>query len=56
MSEDAFAQFIAPESAWIHDALKVLDDVFGIADVDADVDDNGKLVVTVTADPDVVAA
>lgn len=56
MSDAAFAKFIAPESAWIHDALKVLDDVFGIADVDATVDDEDKLVVTVTADPDVVAA
>lgn len=50
MSEAAFEKFIAPESAWIHDAIAVVEEVFGIQKVDADVDD-GELVVTVTCDP-----
>lgn len=51
MSEATFEKFIAPESAWIHDAIAVVEEVFGVQDVDADVDKDGELVVTVTCDP-----
>lgn len=50
-SASAFDQFISPENAWIHEGLATLDAVFGVSDVDVDTDENGTLVVTVTADP-----
>lgn len=51
MSDAAFAQFVAPESEWIHDAIAVAEKVFGVADVDVDTDEENHLVVTVTCDP-----
>lgn len=56
MPENAFEEFVSADCAWMHDALAILDDVFGISDVDVDTDESGELVVTATADPDPVAA
>lgn len=47
----AFDLFISPENAWIHEGLATLDAVFGVSDVDIATNENGTLVVTVTADP-----
>ena len=51
MSDTAFAQLVVPENAWIHDALAIAEDIFGVSDIDVDTDEDGTLVVTVTADP-----
>ncbi len=48
---DAFDKFIAPKNAWMHDAISLFETMFGVSDVDVDTDENGTLVVTVTADP-----
>lgn len=56
MPDNAFEEFVSADCAWMHDALAILDDVFGISGVDAGVDEDGRLVVTATADPDPVAA
>ena len=50
MPEDAFAQFMAPENAWMHEAIQAVEQVFGISAVDANLDEQGKLTVTVTPD------
>lgn len=51
MTQEAFDQFVSPNNAWIHDAIKALDEVFGVQDVDATLDESDRLVVTVIADP-----
>lgn len=50
MPEDAFAQFIAPENAWMHEILDTFEQVVGVSGVDAEIEENGKLSVTVTPD------
>ena len=50
-NESAFEQFVAPENAWMHDALHLFETVFGVSDVDVDTDDEDHLVVTVVAGP-----
>ena len=51
MPESTFEEFIAPESEWIHEAIAVLEELFGVSDVDIGTDDDGKLVVDGALDP-----
>lgn len=50
MAPEALSKFVAPENTWMHDAIAVLDEVFGIADTEVTVDHDGNLDVRLTAD------
>lgn len=46
----AFDKFISADNAWMHEALDVLDAVFGVTDTTLATDTDGKLVITVELD------
>ena len=50
-TKDAFQQFVAPENAWMHEAIGLFEEIFGALEAKLDTDSDDKLVVTVVPDP-----
>ena len=51
LTKTADERFVSPENAWLHEALDVLDKVFGVTDTIVDTDENDSLVCHVLLDP-----
>lgn len=50
-TKDAFQQFVAPENAWMHEAIGLFEEIFGALEAKLDTDEDNHLVVTVVPDP-----
>ena len=47
---EAYARFFSSDNAWMHNALDIIDSVFGVSDIDYEIDSENHLVVNVRCD------